>query len=411
MEARNLREMLSEAKDMSELMVDLAYAALFFDDIHMADEVNELEAQINELVHQMRTVCILAVRNPREAEAMSAVLQVISAVEEIGNDAVVIAKIVTKRLGIPRQLVLDLMAAEEVSHRVEIAEGSAFSNQPLETFELPVVAGLRVIALRRDRQWIVDPGGDEILHHGDVMFLRGSPEGIDHLRELAGAHPWSPPELETQTGSLTDLDRAVDTIVEMKNISEVAVGLAYSSLVFKDRSLAAEVRDLEDRLDEMKNRLELWVLRASSNDEVDPSSLRGLLHLAGAAEDLGNQAQQMVWLVEKSGDLHEVLYMALGDTDDVVLRMPVGDEAEVLGMAMGDVDLATDAGFSVLAIERNARYIYRPRKNVELKQGDKVLVSGPEEGREPLAELFGWRFVEVDDDEFELQALSLSETS
>ena len=35
----------------------------------------------------------------------------------------------------------------------------------------------------------------------------------------------------------------------------------------------------DDRLDEMKDRLELWVLRAASND-IDPSPLRGLLHLS-----------------------------------------------------------------------------------------------------------------------------------
>ena len=53
---RNLRSMLSEAKDSSELMVDLAYAALYFGDPDMAEEVSELEEQMNELVHDMRTV-------------------------------------------------------------------------------------------------------------------------------------------------------------------------------------------------------------------------------------------------------------------------------------------------------------------------------------------------------------------
>ena len=36
---RNLKAMLSEAKDASELMVDLGYAALFFGDVDMAEEV------------------------------------------------------------------------------------------------------------------------------------------------------------------------------------------------------------------------------------------------------------------------------------------------------------------------------------------------------------------------------------
>jgi uncharacterized protein with PhoU and TrkA domain len=402
-ESRNLREMLAEAKDTSELMVDLAYAALFFDDPDMADEVDELETKISELVHQMRALCIIAVRNPREAEAMSAVLQVISAVESIGNDAVNIARIVSRRLGIPRQLVVDMSAAEEVSHRVEVAAGSHFANRPLSAFELPVLTGMRVMAVRRGRSWIVDPGGDDILNPGDVLFLRGSPDGITRLRELAGAPRWTPPTPED--GALTDLDRAVDTIVEMKNLSEVAVGLAYSSLVFRDRSLAAEVLHLEDRLDEMKIRLELWVLRAAG-DDVDPSRLRGLLHLGAAAEDLGNQAKQMVWLVEKSSDLHPVLHVALGDTDDIVVRMPVAESAQAADRSLGELDLAIEPGFNVLAIERHGRYLYRPRKHVELRAGDQVLAGGPEEGRSALAELFGWRLVEGDDDEWELEALA-----
>lgn len=404
MDNRNLREMLAEAKDTSELMVDLAYAALFFDDTDMADEVDELENQITELVHGMRALCVLAVRNPREAEAMSAVLQVISAVESISNDAVDIARIVTRRLGIPRQLVLDLMEAEEVAHRVEVHDGSHFANRPLSSFELPVVTGMRVMAIRRERRWVVDPGGDDILNPGDVLFLRGSPDGIVRLRELAGAPAWSPPPAEEVT-ALTDLDRAVDTIIEMKNLSEVAVGLAYSALVFRDRSLAAEVRHLEDRLDEMKIRLELWVLRAA-HDDVDLRPLRGLLHLGAAAEDLGNQAQQMVWLVERQGDLHPVLYVALGDTDDIVVRMPVANGAAATGRSLGELDLTIEPGFNVLAIERSGRYLYRPRRHVELEVDDVVLASGPEEGTEALAELLGWRLVDGDEGETELEPLA-----
>jgi len=403
MEARNLREMLAEAKDTSELMVDLAYAALFFNDTDMADEVEELEQKVTDLVHAMRTLCIIAVRNPREAEAMSAVLQVISAVESIGNDAVDIAHIITRQLGIPPQLVLDLMEAEEIAHRVEVHAGSHFANRMLSSFELPVVTGMRVMAIRRGRQWMVDPGGDAILNPGDVLFLRGSPDGIVRLRELAGAPSWSPPRVEEAT-TLTDLDRAVDTIVEMKNLSEVAVGLAYSSLVFRDRSLAAEVRHLEDRLDEMKIRLELWVLRAAG-DDVDPKPLRGLLHLAAAAEDLGDQAQQMVWLVERQSDLHPVLQVALGDTDDVIVRMPMAADASAAGKSLDELDLPIEPGFNVLAIERDGRYLYRPRRHVVLRVDDTILASGPEEGTEALAEMFGWRVVENDEGEDQLEPL------
>ena len=153
---RNLREMLAEAKDSSELMVDLAYAALYFNDPDMAEEVGEIEERMSDLVQDMRAVCILAVRSPKDAEGMSSVLQVISAIERIANDAVDIARIVTHQLGIPAQLVADLSDAEEVSHRVLVSEGSHMANRPLAAHELPVQAGMRVMAVRRDRNWITD---------------------------------------------------------------------------------------------------------------------------------------------------------------------------------------------------------------------------------------------------------------
>src|SRR5436309_933550 len=220
---RNLKAMLSEAKDTSELMVDLAYAALYFGDPDMAEEVSELEDQISSLVHDMRAVCVLAARRQQEAEEMASVLQVISAIENIANDAVDIARIVTHRLGIPRELVADLSDAEEVSHRVRVRDGSHLARRPLEDLELPVQTGMRIVAIRRDRDWITDVEGEEIMIPGDVLFLRGSPAGIPRLRELAAAPEWTPPS-PPEDATLSDLDRAIDVLVEMKNVSETAVG-------------------------------------------------------------------------------------------------------------------------------------------------------------------------------------------
>jgi uncharacterized protein with PhoU and TrkA domain len=380
--------MLAEAKDLSELMVDLAYAALYFGDPDMAEEVDELERTMSDLVHDMRAVSVMAARHPREAEAMASVLQVISSIERIGNAATDIARIVTHRLGIPRELVADLSNAEEVSHRVRVREGSHLARRPLAALELPVQTGMRVVAIRRDREWITQVDGDAICTPGDVLFLRGSPAGIPRLRELAAAPYWEPP-VPPEDGSLSDLDRAVDVLVEMKNVSEVAVGLAYSALVLRDHGLAAEVRHLEDRLDEMKDRLELWVLRAGG-DRIDPAPLRGLLHLSQAAEDLGDAAQQMVWLIEEREELHPILSIALGDSDEVVVRVPVAAGSEADGASLAELGIETEPGFHVLAVRRGGRYLYRPRGDVRLEAGDELIASGPDEGHPLLAELCGW---------------------
>ena len=386
--------MLSEAKDTSELMVDLAYAAVYFGDPEMAEEVSRLEDVMSDLIQDMRAVCILAVRNPREADAMSSVLQVISAMERIANDAVDVGRIVTRRLGIPQELVADLSAAEEVSHRVLVRDGSHMAYRPLGALELPVATGMRVMAIRRDQDWITDIDGETILTPDDVLFLRGPPLGIVRLRELAAASVWEPPQAPEGTG-LTDLGRAVDALVEMKNISEAAVGLAYSALVLNDQGLAAEVRHLEDRLDGMKDRLELWVLRAAA-ENIDPSPLRGLLHLAEAAEDLGDQAQQMVWLIEKREEVHPILGLALGDSDDVVVKMPVAAGSLADGATLAELELNIEPGYLVLAVERAGRYVYRPQRSVQLLAGDELIASGPEEGRSLLAARLGWSLIEDD---------------
>jgi uncharacterized protein with PhoU and TrkA domain len=392
---RNLRAMLSEAKDTSELMVDLAYAAVYFGDPQMAEEVDELEEHLNELVHDMRAVCVMAARSQREADAMASVLQVVSSIERIGNAAVDIARIVVHRLGIPRELVADLSEAEEVAHRVILREGSHFAHRPLCDFELPVAVGMRVVAIHRGREWVTDVKGDEVLLPGDVLFLHGSPSGIPRLRQLAGADLWTPPDPPEQRIA-TDLDRAIDVLVEMKNISMTCVGLAWSALVLRDQGLAAEVNHLEDRLDEMKERLETWVLRSSA-DSVDPSPLRGLLHLAEAAEDLGDAAQQMVWLVEKQEEVHPILSIALGDADEVVVRLPVREGARVAGSSLKQLHLDIDPGFHVLAVRRGGRYAYRPRGDERLRVGDELIASGPSEGEAILAEMCGWVLVEDDE--------------
>jgi len=400
--------MLSEAKDSSELMIDLAYAAVYFNDPGMATEVAELEDRMNDLVQDMRAVCILAVRRPAEAEGMASVLQVISAIESIANAAVDITRLVTHRLGIPPELLGDLANAEEVSHRVWIREGSHMAHRPLKDLEIPVQCGMRVVAIRRERSWMIEEvDGDVILVPGDVLFLRGSPAGITRLHELAAAPTWEQPPVAG--GALSDLDRAVDVLVEMKNISEAAVGLAYSALSLRDAGLAAEVRHLAERLDEMKDHLQLWVLRAAKHD-TDLSPLRGLLQLASASEELGDQANHMVWLIADDYELHPIVKLALGEADVVAAKVPVAAGSVADGKRLADLHLDIEPGFNVLAIRRDNRYLYRPRGYVPLQPGDELIAIGPHEGRNRLAELCGWWLVADEDDptaEIELRPLRL----
>ena len=70
----NVKDLLAEAKDASELMVDLAYAAVFFNDEKLAEEVDDLEQRLYGYLRRLRQFAILAARSPEDAEQMGDVL-------------------------------------------------------------------------------------------------------------------------------------------------------------------------------------------------------------------------------------------------------------------------------------------------------------------------------------------------
>lgn len=381
--------MLVEAKNTSELMVDLSYAAIFYNSEDLSEEVFRLESRLNDLVYDMRSLAILAARSPADSEQMAGILQVVQDIEKIGNAAFDIAKIVVKRLGIPPELLHDIPEAEEIPSRVRIHAESALDGRALGDVDLPVETGMRPIAIRRDDEWDFEVEPEDVLRAGDVLFLQGPPEGVAEIRELAGARPFEDTPGSAQEGQgLSELERAVDILIEMKNLSEVAVGLAYSALLYYDAGLAREVVAIEDEMDEMRYRLERWILLAASHVE-DSSRLRGLLHLATASETIADCAMEMVWVVEKGEEVHPVLSAAIGESDEIVLKLTVSPGSPADGKTLGSLRIETETGMYALAVNRGGRWTYRPRDTYALKGGDSLLVTGAPEGLEPLAELFG----------------------
>ena len=66
-----VKDLLVELKDASELMVDLAYAAVFFNEEKLADEVARLDERSNGHLRRLRQIAMLAARSPEDAEGMA----------------------------------------------------------------------------------------------------------------------------------------------------------------------------------------------------------------------------------------------------------------------------------------------------------------------------------------------------
>ena len=386
-EPHTVKDLLIELKDSSELMVDLAYAAVFFNEDKLADEVMRLDGSSGDLLRKLRTMAMLAARSPEDAEGMAGVLWIADAIQRICAAASDVARVVAARLGIPDTLRQDLRHADEMTARVRVRDDAPAVGQTLRELSLPTETGMWVMAIRSDMRWDFDPGPDNTIAPADVLLIRGPEEGVNLVRKLAGA-PDMPEAPDTESPVLSELDRAVDILVEMKDLSEATVGLAYSSILFNNRSLAAEVGVLEARSDQLEDELESWVLRAAP-EARDVDELRGLIRLASASESICDAARDMTWYVEQGEPLHPVVQMALEETEETSAQTIVQPGSPADGRSLGELRFETETGMFVLAIQRGARWIYRPRGVFTLQAGDRLISVGPDEGEDELIALCG----------------------
>jgi uncharacterized protein with PhoU and TrkA domain len=181
----SVREALTEMKDLSEIMIDLAYSAALFHSRELAEEVLELEKRVDYLAYMLDMNAMLAARDAEDAESLIGVATVAAATDKISDAAADIAIIVLKEIGIHPIVREAFEKVEERLARAEVKSTSFFVNKKLGDLELAAKIGVDIIAIRRRKDWIIDPSEDEAILEGDVLIARGAPLGVDELKGLA----------------------------------------------------------------------------------------------------------------------------------------------------------------------------------------------------------------------------------
>ena len=181
----SVREALTEMKDVSEIMIDLAYSSALFNSNELAEEVMELEQRVDYLDYIIDMNVMLAARDAEDAEHLTAVTSVAAATNKISDAAADIAAIVLKNIGIHPIVRKAFQQVEERLARAIVKSDSFFVNKTLGELELAAKIGVDVIAIRRLQEWKIDPDDKEKILENDVLIARGAPHGIDELKDLA----------------------------------------------------------------------------------------------------------------------------------------------------------------------------------------------------------------------------------
>ena len=389
----SVKAVLAEMKDTAELLIDLSYSAVLNGSDEIAREVLDLEDRVDLLQLQGRMSLLMAARSPEDAEQLAPVLGVMGAAEKISDAAGDIAKIVLDDIGTPDTLRTALPEAVEVLVRASVATDSEYAGRTLAEINMETAAGVRVIAIRREsatgkRRWLLSPGPESELQAGDSLLLRGPQDGIETVYDAATGDPYEP--LDAAGPPIDDLERAVDSIILMKDMSELAVDLAYGAVLFDSEGVAEEVRELEAEVDALKSRFEAWTLRAAARVE-DPVALRGLVHLASATEVISDAALEISEGVLRGIDAHPVVAAAIEASDEVIVRLSVASDAALADTTLGDERVKTRTGMRVIAVRRgdDAEWVVQPGPTTELRGDDVIIAKGTRAGAERLGELVG----------------------
>jgi uncharacterized protein with PhoU and TrkA domain len=182
-----VRELLVEMKNLSELMIDLAYSAVLFDDRELAEDVLELEERVDYLSYLLLMNASLAVRDKNDAEQVAGVMKAASSANKISDAAADIAGIALRNIGIPQVLCLAFSKANEVVGRATVQARSLLAKKTLGALNLEEEIGCDIIAVERKGAWHVHPADSWRLERGDRIIARGDNESVCKLKELAAS--------------------------------------------------------------------------------------------------------------------------------------------------------------------------------------------------------------------------------
>ena len=180
----SVRETLILMKDISELMIDLAYSAALFGNRELAEEVMELERKIDTLVYVLNMNLMLAARDKEDAETLAGVAKVGSLTNSISDAAADIAGMVLHGIEIHPIVREVFQRAEEHLVRVQVSEDSFFAGRTVDDLDLAAEVGADIIAIRRGRHWMINPEKEVILPE-DVLVARGTASGLEKLVKAA----------------------------------------------------------------------------------------------------------------------------------------------------------------------------------------------------------------------------------
>jgi uncharacterized protein with PhoU and TrkA domain len=185
MSEEEAREKLLDLKDNADVMVDLAYSSLIYDNQDIANEVYELEEKSDETAEKLQEMVLddfkagLLTRN----EAL-ALFRLSAAIENICDGAREIADVELRDIDLHPVLKISIEDSDEVFVKSVLSDSSVLCDKTLGELSFASELGAWVIAIKRGNRWYYNPGKYTHLKEGDILYMTTTKEAEEHLNAI-----------------------------------------------------------------------------------------------------------------------------------------------------------------------------------------------------------------------------------
>ena len=166
-------------KEISELMVYLAYMSIMTRSAEISEYVLNLEDYVDNLYVKYMMDSIKSKSN-LPSEDIVALLRIATATETIADAAAEIAEIIVRGLD-PHPILTDVIQ-KGLEQIISVKVPKVLNNVKVRELELENY-GAHLLAIRRNSEWIVNPKGDEVLYKGDLLLIRCYEESANSIRQ------------------------------------------------------------------------------------------------------------------------------------------------------------------------------------------------------------------------------------
>ncbi len=402
----SVREIISELKKNIEILLDLAFSAVSFYNPEISSEARKIEKSIHTLNYKLNSRLIQAnFMSDREARSVEPIVVFGYSVDKIADALADIASTVSLANLTDIYAFIWKFIPEPIA-KLLINEKCPYLNQNFDKMHFRATFNADIVALIRNDRIILDQKfkitkGDKFLIRSDIETLEWIKKEFNDETSFIKVKKFEKDgsDASKKAESLAELIK--HDYISMYVMTETMVELAFASILFSNKDIAADVIEMEEKMDRDNLNFERKLLKQIKNIE-EPDNLVGLLRIVYCLENISDACANIAEIVKEGANTHPIFSLAFSQSSEVIIKESIKKDSPVIGKALEFVEEPEVSGaFEVMAIYRNNDWLYNLPDDFIFQINDVLIAQGPKESEERWRKLLNPRYPDEEENEEE----------